>query len=136
MRAGLVEHVMKVIPIGAAALALSLSALAPAHAAKFSSLYVFGDSLVDAGNLDAALGNEWAKHNITVNGIAPGYFPSDITARYIDTEAFRQTLETYCPFGRPGRTGEMDGIAIYFASDASSYTTGQVVSVDGGWLTV
>jgi len=86
--------------------------------------------------LTKSLANEWAKYNITVNCICPGYFPSEITQRYIDTPAFKETCEVYSSFGRPGITGEMDGLCIYFASDASSFTTGQVVAVDGGWLTV
>ena len=87
-------------------------------------------------NLTRSLGNEWAKYNITVNGIAPGYFPSELTAKYIDTPEFKQTCEVYSSFGRPGITGEMDGLCIYLASDASSFTTGQTIAVDGGWLTV
>lgn len=86
--------------------------------------------------LTKSLANEWAKYNITVNGIAPGYFPSELTQAYINAPEFIKTCEVYSSFGRPGRTGEMDGICIYFASDASSFTTGQMVAVDGGWLTV
>lgn len=86
--------------------------------------------------LTKSLANEWAKYNITVNCICPGYFPSEITQGYIATDAFKQTCETYSSFGRPGITGEMDGLCIYLASDASSFTTGQVIAVDGGWLTV
>lgn len=86
--------------------------------------------------LTKSLASEWAKYNITVNAIAPGYFPSEITQSYVESEEFKKTCETYSPFGRPGITGEMDGLCIYFASDASSFTTGQVVAVDGGWLTV
>jgi NAD(P)-dependent dehydrogenase (short-subunit alcohol dehydrogenase family) len=62
--------------------------------------------------LTKALGNEWAKHNITVNAIAPGYFPSEITAPYIDTEAFKN-LRDLLPFRQARQNRELDGIAIF-----------------------
>ena len=65
--------------------------------------------------------------------IAPGYFPSELTAAYIDSEAFIQLHKDRCPKERHGVTGEMDGLCIYFASPCCSYTTGQTVCVDGGW---
>lgn len=86
--------------------------------------------------LTKALANEWAKHNITVNAIGPAYFPSEMTEAVISDENFMQTIKTYCPMGRPGRNGELDGAIVYFASDASSYTTGQLLSIDGGWTTI
>ncbi len=86
--------------------------------------------------LTKALATEWAKHNITVNAIGPAYFPSEMTAGIISDEGFKETVKTYCPMGRPGRDGELDGAIIYFASDASTYTTGQLLSIDGGWTAI
>ncbi|MBE5760230.1 MAG: glucose 1-dehydrogenase [Clostridiales bacterium] len=86
--------------------------------------------------LTKALANEWAKHNITVNAIGPAYFESEMTDAVINTDAFKMALMAYCPMGRAGRPGELDGALIYFASDASSYTTGQLLTVDGGWTTI
>lgn len=83
-----------------------------------------------------ALASEWAKYNITVNAIGPGYFPSEMTEDALSDNSFQQAIKAYCPMGRPGKEGELDGIIIYFASDASRYTTGQLVSVDGGWTAV
>lgn len=86
--------------------------------------------------LTKALANEWAKHNITVNAIGPGYFPSEMTEDVLSDDSFLTAIKTYCPMGRPGRDGELDGAIIYFASDASSYTTGQLLTIDGGWTTI
>lgn len=83
-----------------------------------------------------AIANEWAKYNITVNAIGPAYFPSEMTGAVLADENFGQAIKAYCPMGRPGRDGELDGAVVYFASEASSYTTGQLLSVDGGWTTI
>ena len=83
-----------------------------------------------------SLAVEWAKYNITVNGIGPAYFASEMTSSVIDNEDFLGVVKTYCPMGRPGKEGELDGAIVYFASDASSYTTGQLLSVDGGWTAI
>lgn len=86
--------------------------------------------------LTRALANEWAKHNITVNAIAPAYFESEMTEKVFSSDAFREMVKARCPMGRPGREGELDGALVYFASDASAYTTGQLLAVDGGWTTM
>lgn len=83
-----------------------------------------------------ALANEWAKCGITVNAIGPAYFPSEMTAGVLENDDMNHLICSCCPMGRPGRDGELDGALIYFASDASSYTTGQLLQVDGGWTTV
>lgn len=83
-----------------------------------------------------ALATEWAKYNITVNAIGPAYFESEMTAGVVGDEDFLKVIQTYCPMGRIGRSGELDGAVVYFASDASSYTTGQLLSIDGGWTAI
>jgi gluconate 5-dehydrogenase len=86
--------------------------------------------------LTKALAVEWAKKGITVNTIGPAYFSSEMTGAILDTGAFDGVAATYCPMARAGKPGELDGALIYFASDASSYTTGQYLAVDGGWTAV
>lgn len=86
--------------------------------------------------LTKALAAEWAKCGITVNAIGPAYFNSEMTAGITEGDAFAPISAAYIPMGRPGREGELDGALIYFASDASSYTTGQLLCVDGGWTTI
>lgn len=86
--------------------------------------------------LTKSLANEWAKYNITVNAIGPAYFASEMTSGILENEEFLQVIKMYCPMGRPGREGELDGAVVYFSSDASSYTTGQLLSIDGGWTAI
>lgn len=83
--------------------------------------------------LTKALACEWAAKGITVNAIGPAYFNSEMTAEILGSGGFDQVAKAYCPMGRVGRPGELNGALLYFASDASSYTTGQLLCVDGGW---
>jgi gluconate 5-dehydrogenase len=86
--------------------------------------------------LTKELANEWAKYNITVNAIGPSYFESEMTESAVSDPAFAQVVKTYCPMGRLGQPGELDGAVVYFASDASSFCTGQLLSIDGGWTAI
>ena len=87
-------------------------------------------------NLTKTLAAEWAPYNITVNAIGPAYFESELTADVVGDEQFDMLIKAFCPMGRWGKEGELDGIAIYLASDASSFCTGQLINIDGGWTAI
>jgi len=86
--------------------------------------------------LTKALAAEWAKYGITVNAIGPAYFASEMTAALMEGDVMAPVTATYCPMGRVGMPGELDGAIVYFSSDASSYTTGQLLCIDGGWTAI
>ena len=84
--------------------------------------------------LTKALANEWAKHNINVNAIAPGYMRTDNTAALqADETRNRQILERI-PAGRWGEPEDLAGAAVFLASPAADYLNGHVLVVDGGWM--
>jgi NAD(P)-dependent dehydrogenase (short-subunit alcohol dehydrogenase family) len=79
------------------------------------------------------LGVQWARHGVRVNALAPGWFPSEATDDMFADEQSHRWLVRNTPMGRGGRTGELDGALLLLASDASTFMTGQTVTVDGGW---
>ncbi len=81
-----------------------------------------------------ALANEWAKYNINVNAIAPGYMATNNTAQLRDDENRSAEILGRIPAGRWGTPEDMAGAAIFLASEASSYMNGFTIAVDGGWL--
>lgn len=81
------------------------------------------------------LAAKWARYNITVNAIAPGYFPTDMTEETRNSE-MGNILMKHIPMRRYGGEEELKGAVVYLASDASSYCTGQILAVDGGYLAI
>ena len=77
----------------------------------------------------------YAKDNIRVNVIAPGLVETPMSQRAANDEKIREFIKTKQPLdsGRIGKPSDLDGLAIYFMSDQSKFTTGQVIAVDGGW---
>ena len=80
--------------------------------------------------LTRALATHMAQHNILVNAICPGFFPSRMTRAVL--ERIGERAHANIPLGRIGRPGELKGVAVFLASPASSFITGQVLPVDGG----
>jgi NAD(P)-dependent dehydrogenase (short-subunit alcohol dehydrogenase family) len=87
-------------------------------------------------NLTRELAAQWARKGVRVNALAPGWFPSELTAELFDSTDGQAWLRRNTPMGRVGRHSELDGPLLLLASDASSYMTGQVIVVDGGWTAV
>jgi 2-dehydro-3-deoxy-D-gluconate 5-dehydrogenase len=81
-----------------------------------------------------ALANEWAKHGIQVNAIAPGYIETQNTAPLRSDPARNQAILDRIPAGRWGLPEDLGGAIVFLASSASDYVNGTVLAVDGGWL--
>ena len=95
---------------------------APYHAAKGGVV-----------NLTRALASEWGSKGINVNCICPGYFYTPLTRETLDSDFFQANAKTMIPLERYGNEGELDSAALFLASPASSYVTGVILPVDGGY---
>lgn len=84
--------------------------------------------------LTRSMATEWAKHNIQINGIGPGYFKTEMTDALVKDARFSEWLCNRTPAGRWGNPEELVGLLIFLASNASSFVNGQVIYVDGGIL--
>lgn len=86
--------------------------------------------------LSQSLAIEWAKRGVRVNTISPGYMGTDMTLKSPDLQPLIKQWEAWSPLGRMGRPDELQGIAVYLASDASSFSTGDDYLIDGGFTQV
>jgi 2-dehydro-3-deoxy-D-gluconate 5-dehydrogenase len=84
--------------------------------------------------LTKALSNQWAGKGINVNAIAPGYIDTDMNMALIADEERQKAILARIPAGRWGKPEDFKGAALYLASEASSYVSGEVLTIDGGWM--
>jgi hypothetical protein len=106
---------------------LGLVSAAPAGGASYAA------SKAGLIGLTRELAGQWGGAGVRVNALAPGWFRSEMTEDLFADERSRRWVERNTMLNRGGEPGELDGALLFLASDASSYCTGQVLVVDGGW---
>lgn len=84
--------------------------------------------------LTKALSNEWAARGVAVNAVAPGYVDTDMNEALMKDEGRAESILARIPMGRWGRPEDFKGVVVWLASRASGYVSGEVVTVDGGWM--
>jgi len=94
----------------------------------------YSASKAAVGALTKVLAVEWSRHGVCVNAIAPGVFRTDLNANLLDSTERGREFKLRTPMGRFGKTEELVGAAVYLASDAASFVSGEIIVVDGGFL--
>jgi len=113
---------------------INMSSIYGIVASSIYRLSAYTATKAGLANLTRQLAIEWAPYGILVNAIAPGWIPTEATEGGMAKVANRERMERATPLGRLGRPEELRGTIIYLASAASSYVTGTMLSVDGGYV--
>ncbi|RPI27582.1 MAG: glucose 1-dehydrogenase [Acidobacteria bacterium] len=98
----------------------------------YAGLAPYGASRGGTRQLTMSLADDWGKHGITVNCLAPGWFKTAQNAVMYENKEWVDYLVDRIPLKRPGQPNDLDGAVVFLASDASQYVTGQTLLVDGG----
>lgn len=98
-----------------------------------SKAFVYSTAKAGVANLTQGLAREWARFNIRVNALKPGFFPTQWSMRHFIDEERKARILQHTPMERFGRPQELIGAVLWLASDAASFVTGSVVTVDGGF---
>ena len=115
----------KIINIGSVQCELARPGLAPYTASKGA-----------VKNLTKGMCADWARHGLQINAIGPGYFATPLNKALVEDPVFDEWLRKRTPAGRWGKLEDLHGVAVFLASGASDFITGQTIYVDGGILSV
>jgi gluconate 5-dehydrogenase len=97
------------------------------------SIAPYATSKAAVANLTRGMATDWAKHGLNINGIAPGYFKTELNAALLADPGFNGWVENRTPMGRWGELEELGGAAVFLASPASSFINGHILYVDGAF---
>lgn len=99
----------------------------------FANGIAYGASKGGITQITRAMAEAWSKDGINCNAIAPGFFPTELTAPVFDNEEMSAKFANQTAIGRNGVLGDLDGICVFLSSHASDYITGQTIYIDGGF---
>ena len=108
-----------------------------ASLSSFVALYevaAYAASKAAVASLTKSLAIEWAKHGVNVNAIAPGVFRTALNQKLLDESPRGQEFKLRTPMGRFGQVSELAGAAVFLASESASFVSGEIITVDGGFL--
>jgi gluconate 5-dehydrogenase len=113
----------RIVLIGSLATSYGVATMTPYAATK-----------AGVAGMARCLAVEWGPYGITVNGISPGYFETDLNRAVFRKPGWVETVVARTPLGRTGEPDDLSEVAVFLCSDAARYITGQMVAVDGGFL--
>lgn len=120
------------IPAGAGGWMIAMGSILGRRAGTGAGVAAYAASKAAVEQLVRELARQWAPHGIRVNAIAPGYFPTAMNAPMMADPERRARIIARIPMGRAGEPEDLTGVAVFLASRAARYVTGQVIPLDGG----